>query len=103
MLELDPHAGADHRDREKPALDARDRHAGHRPRRRQEAGYVGHLHLQAAELHRINVVQHRPAVLAEILAVHVGTTGVMDTMPLRDSVNDCLSSPAMRSVVTSST
>ena len=44
--------------------------------RRHEAGDIGHHRLDAADLQRIDVVDHRAAVLAvERSGAHVGTVG----------------------------
>ena len=102
LLELDPHAGADHRQREHAVLDAGDRHARHRPGDGDQAGDVGHLHLQPALLHRIDVVQHHAAVLAVIPAgsAHTGTRGVIEIRPLRVRLKLCLNSPRLSVLVT---
>src|SRR6476646_9428923 len=78
-LELDPDAGADDRHAEEAGIDARGRHAGHRPACRHRAGDVGHHHLDASDLERIDVVDHDRAVFSvEGRIAHVGTCGTVE-------------------------
>src|SRR6185312_7978120 len=92
LLELDPHAGADLRHHVHAALLAGDRHARHRPAGRDQSGHVRHLHLDAPALFRVHVLDHRAAVIDEE-HVHAGTSGTVETRPLRDSWKLCRYSP----------
>ena len=66
------------------------------------AGDVGHHHLDAADLHRVDVVDDRAAVLAveRCASLMSAPTGRVEIRPLRASENDCLYSPRSISWVT---
>ena len=80
------------------ALDAGEGHAGHRPRGKRRAEHIGHLNLDAAHLHGVDVVDHHPAIFSVIVCTfsHAGTKGRVETRPLRASEKFCLNSPAFR-------
>ena len=78
-LELDPHVRPDRRHGEEPDLVPRVRHARLGPAQPPGAEHRGHRHLHAAALHRVDVVDDRPAVLAEERRVsHGSTAGTVD-------------------------
>src|SRR4051794_6746526 len=90
-LEFDPDAGADDRHGEYSGVDSGNGNAGHCPGARHEACEIGHHRLNAADLKRVDVVDHRAAVFAvKCVAAHVGTDGKVETSALRASVNPCL-------------
>ena len=67
----------------------------------EQPGDVGHHRLDAADLQRVDVVDHRAAILAEEgTCAHTGTVGRVEINPLRASENVCLYSPRLMSCVT---
>src|SRR5215469_3408188 len=102
LFELHPHAGADLRNEIGAHLLARDRHARHRPARRQDRRHVRHNDLNAAHLQGVDVLQDRSAIFSVVLFcfIHEGTAETVDTKPLRVSVKFCLYSPRLIEWVT---
>src|SRR6516164_3701263 len=86
LLELDPDAGADRRQREEPHAAAAERGARHRPAAFVVAHDVGHLGLDSPQHERVLDVGNFTSVLAVEWLAHGLTTGVSVPVPSRLSV-----------------
>ena len=99
VLELDPDAGADRRHaRTLPVWMPATGKQGIAQLVSAIVGDVGHDRLDAADHHRVDVVDDRAAVLAEIGLGHAGTEAWVGRRPLRFSVKLLLEAAARQVV-----
>src|SRR5713226_5553787 len=97
LFEFDPHAGA-YLGKEVSTHQLSGKgNAWHRPCGWNDIGNIGHHDLNAANLHRVDIVDDRSAILSVIFfgLVHAGTTGTVEISPLRASEKSCLYSPRL--------
>src|SRR5713101_4591748 len=119
LFELDPDTRADGWNGEDSHLNSADGQGRHGPTGGHEVRYVGYDDLNPANLERVNVVDHRAAILAiepmtaqgafdhaaqtecgSAAFTHAGTLEKVEMSPLRAAVKLCLNSPRLMLWVT---